>query len=214
MFVGNGLMQATALQALLAPVRALYRRDITAGGPVAPMLAEVDAALGSMLAPDQFPEPRLLPGCRHLAAAAAAAAGTPGEPVAQAVLEYAGVFHWQQNPNYDDDVLGAGYMANYGYFNLLGWHGFAEHPALSCGLLLLGPGLDYPAHAHPAEEIYHPLNDAAEWWRDGVPWRRETVGAAIHHPPGMHHATRTAEQPLLALYCWRGELGADKPRLV
>ena len=130
------------------------------------------------------------------------------------MLAHADALHWQQNPNYDDARLGTGYMANYGYFNLLGWHGFAERPNLSCGLLLLGSGLDYPSHAHPAEEIYHPLNDAAEWWREGVDWYRQSAGAPIYHRSRLAHAMRTAERPLLALYCWRGELGPDKPQLV
>ena len=38
-------------------------------------------------------------------------------------------------------------------------------------------------------------------------WRVEQPGAAIHHRPGERHAMRAGAEPLLALYCWQGEIG-------
>ena len=79
-----------------------------------------------------------------------------------------------------------------------------------CGFLLLGPCTLYPPHAHATEEVYLVLAGTAAWQRDHGPWRDLPPGSA--HPPPAHlpHATRTASEPLLALYFW---WGAD-PRIV
>ncbi|HSE74771.1 MAG TPA: dimethylsulfonioproprionate lyase family protein, partial [Dongiaceae bacterium] len=73
------------------------------------------------------------------------------------------------------------------------------------GLLLLGPALHYPLHAHPAEEIYHPLTQGGLWRRGEEAWRVVPAGNAIHHAPMVPHETRTTDQTLLALYCWCGD---------
>jgi hypothetical protein len=35
-------------------------------------------------------------------------------------------------------------------------------------------------------------------------YRRREAGEIIHHTSNMNHAMRTGEEPLLALYLWRG----------
>jgi quercetin dioxygenase-like cupin family protein len=81
--------------------------------------------------------------------------------------------------------------------------------AVACGVLLLGPGTEYPAHSHEAEELYFPLAGRA-WWRSGeLDWRLRPPGTSIHHPSWMVHAVRTEREPLLAAYVWRaGDLSA------
>ncbi len=65
-------------------------------------------------------------------------------------------------------------------------------------------GYTIPPHAHPAEEIYHPLTEGGLWRRGQEDWRTIPAGRAIHHPPMIVHETKAAESTLLALYCWRG----------
>ena len=36
------------------------------------------------------------------------------------------------------------------------------------------------------------------------PFRRREAGEIIHHASNVNHAMRTGEEPLLALYLWRG----------
>jgi quercetin dioxygenase-like cupin family protein len=124
-----------------------------------------------------------------------------GAPIAQA----AHLFRWRQNPNYTIATMGAAFMAGYGYVEFAGPKEALFHaPGIRVGLLLLGPHLHYPAHAHPAEEIYHPLTDGGLWRRGQEDWRTVPAGRAIHHPPMIVHETKAAESTLLALYCWRG----------
>jgi quercetin dioxygenase-like cupin family protein len=100
------------------------------------------------------------------------------------------------------------FLKGYGYAVIAGPGGLV--PArIAVGVLLLAPGLLYPAHAHPAEEIYLVLDGASRWWRAGEEWRTEQAGAAIHHSSQLGHAMRAGEAPLCALYLWRGDLATD-----
>ena len=75
---------------------------------------------------------------------------------------------------------------------------------IACGVLLLGPHVTYPAHAHAAEEIYLPIHGVAEWQRGDAGFHPVPVGQAVHHPAWMPHAMRVGAAPLAALYLWRG----------
>ena len=124
-----------------------------------------------------------------------------GAPIAKA----AHLFCWRQNPNYTAASMGAAFMAGYGYVEFAGPKDALFHaPDIRVGLLLLGPHLHYPAHAHPAEEIYHPLTEGGLWRRGQEDWRTVPAGRAIHHPPMIVHETKATDHTLLALYCWRG----------
>lgn len=123
---------------------------------------------------------------------------------------------WVQNPNYRRSPPEPGWLDNYGYAVIAGPEdgppALARHDGLAIGVLLLGPHVHYPLHAHPAREIYIPLG-VAEWWRNAGPWRAQPPGAVIYHPSGTRHATRTQDSPLLAVYLWMGDL-AIHARLV
>jgi quercetin dioxygenase-like cupin family protein len=130
-------------------------------------------------------------------------------PFAEVAAAFAAVepgLDWSQNPNYSVETMGRGYRDRYGYVELIGPGRPVESRDLLVGLLLLGPDMHYPDHAHPAEEIYHVVAGRAEWWREGEGWRWKPPGAMIHHAPMVRHAMRTGGEPLLALYCWTGRV--------
>ena len=127
-----------------------------------------------------------------------------------AIAEAAPSFRWRQNPNYNVANMGADFMAGYGYVEFAGPKDALFHaPKIRAGLLLLGAGLHYPLHAHPAEEIYHPLTEGSLWRRGDEEWRIVPPGTAIHHAPLMPHETRAGDRTLLALYCWRGDTATE-----
>jgi hypothetical protein len=195
----GALIAATG--AILARVHKDLRRAVA---PFAAALGEIHPA--SAVAPPL----QTLAVNRHLPAALAAARGTVAEALAGAAGTLAAEAFWAQNPNYQRRPPDAGFLANYGYFVVAGPAdgppAFIETPSLALGLLLLGPGTLYPAHRHPAEELYIPLAGDGEWQNGDAPWRTEPAGAVIHHPSGVSHATRAGKTPLLAAYLWRGEL--------
>ena len=140
-----------------------------------------------------------------IAAATLLDSALPGTALGTAIARAAPLFRWRQNPNYTAANMGVAFMAGYGYVEFAGPKEALFHaPEIRVGLLLLGPRLHYPPHAHPAEEIYHPLTEGGRWRRGDDGWRVVPAGRAIHHPPLVPHETEAAESTLLALYCWRG----------
>jgi len=116
---------------------------------------------------------------------------------------------WTQNPNYRRRPPSADFLARYGYAQFAGPAGaptLLANERLAFGVLMLGPGTIYPAHSHPAEELYVPLA-SARWQRGEESWRDRRAGDLMHHPSGVVHATQAGKAPLLALYLWLGDLG-------
>lgn len=145
--------------------------------------------------------PRTLPVSALLAPALAAL----DTPLAAALREAAALYRWRQNPNYTAASMGAAFMAGYGYVEIAGPKDALFRAAdIRAGLLVLGPSVHYPQHAHPAEEVYHPLT-VGDWRRGDEDWRRVPAGHAIRHAPMVSHETRAGGQTLLALYCWIGD---------
>ena len=133
-------------------------------------------------------------------------AALPKTAFGAVIAEAAPLFRWRQNSNYTTEIMGAAFMGGYGYVEFAGPKDALFHaPDIRVGLLLLGPGVHYPLHAHPAEEIYHPLTKGGLWRRGNEDWRAVRAGEAIHHPPMMPHETKATDRTLLALYCWRGD---------
>lgn len=190
-------------RALLDAVIAFYDgpgRDGDAGA--GPML---DAVRGDLAAATP-----LVVSPRRIAAAALLDGALQANVLGAAISHAAPLFRWRQNPNYSAANMGAAFMAGYGYVEFAGPKEALFHaPDIRVGLLLLGPGLHYPAHAHPAEEIYHPLTDGGLWRRGQEDWRTVPAGRAIHHPSTVEHETKSADTTLLALYCWRGNTATE-----
>lgn len=174
------------MRALLAAVRGAF-----AGVPeAAPFLADWPAEVVSRRV-----EPVQLPVCRWLGSMA-------GGGVVAELRRAAPVLAWRQT--YGAGDFGADFLAGYGWSEFIGLRGPVASEAIACGVLLLGPQVTYPAHAHQAEEVYLPIHGVAEWQRGDADFAPVPVGQAIHHPAWLPHAMRTGAEPLAALYLWRG----------
>ena len=71
------------------------------------------------------------------------------------------------------------------------------------GIYLQNPNVNYPLHAHEAEEYYLILSGRGSWqvgnlWFDAVP------GSVFHHQPSEPHRMITESEPLLGLWMWTG----------
>jgi mannose-6-phosphate isomerase-like protein (cupin superfamily) len=71
------------------------------------------------------------------------------------------------------------------------------------GLTLIGPETAYPAHRHPAVELYYVVTGTAQWMLNGLSYDK-APGTYILHPSQAVHAMETHAEPLLALYTWSG----------
>lgn len=80
-----------------------------------------------------------------------------------------------------------------------------RHGATRLGFTLIGPGTLYPAHAHPAVELYFVLAGTARWATRSTD-ADQPPGAFILHPSGEPHLMQTGDAPLLAFYVWQGDI--------
>jgi mannose-6-phosphate isomerase-like protein (cupin superfamily) len=122
----------------------------------------------------------------------------------QILVDVAPQLRWAQT--YGRGEVSSTFLDRYGWSELLGLRGPYASRRLALGFLLLGPEVEYPPHAHEAEEIYIVLAGTALWWRKGGTWDPCPPMTVIHHPSGLPHAMRTRNEPLLALYLWRGAI--------
>ncbi len=189
------------LLALLRSIEQVYRR-----APDGPLAAAATRIAGVKQADLRAGQGKRKPVAQFVDRAVDVGRRGPLSAIADAFAAVEPRSDWLQNPNYSVATLGPGYVDRYGYVELIGPGRPVESADLLVGLLLLGPEMHYPDHAHPAEEIYHVVAGHADWWREGEGWRRKPPGSVIHHAPMMRHAMRTKDEPLLALYCWTGDV--------
>ena len=138
-------------------------------------------------------------------ALARARAETMGE-IADAVAELAPSLSWTRTAGHVADPPNAGFLDGYAHATLAASPDDGPFFGVVLGLLLLGAGVDYPPHHHPADEVYLPLTPAR--WIHGLDedHRPEPAGVPIHHRPWQPHGMRTGDAPLLAIYLWSGDV--------
>jgi hypothetical protein len=155
--------------------------------------------------------PSTLPVVRWLAQRLRSAPSFSRELV-HALYEAAPAMAWRQT--YTMSQVGAAFLENYGWTEIVGLSGAVPSERIACGFLLLGPALEYPRHRHEAEEIYVPLVGTASWQQGDGHWRVHPPGTVIHHASNEPHAMRTRVHALLALYLWRSTNLHQKAQLV
>ena len=190
-------IQKWARQLVQTITRGLSARQGNGIAEVLARLAEQDTSEAAF----RVPEPRGLPVLQFLPHCMGEV--TRFDPqLAACIAALEGSLQWRQSPAYTDDILGAGFGANYGWAEIIGPHGFFPGSDFLLGMLMLGPNRHYPDHYHPAPELYWPLTSDSRWSADGRPFDVKPQGAIIWHPAMMLHATITRDSPLLALWCW------------
>lgn len=174
------------MHGLLSAVRRAFDGVAEAG----PFLAEWPE-VGAL----RIVEPVQLPVCQWLN-------GMSENGVMGEIKAASAALHWRQT--YGAADFGAEFLAGYGWSEFIGLRGPVPSDRIACGVLVLGPGVIYPSHAHAAEEVYLPISGLAEWQRGDAGFAPVPVGQAVHHPSWMPHAMRVGAAPLAALYMWRG----------
>lgn len=82
---------------------------------------------------------------------------------------------------------------------LAGPGGYERREDVWVGATLMAPGILYPDHSHPPEEVYLALSEG-EWWNSDMEWTEPGRGGIIYNPPGILHAMRSGQRPFLALW--------------
>ena len=198
-------MGAPFIEALSAFAASEGARDPDLTRPMG-LLGDALARVGR--AADRPPQPSQPVVDRYLAAALAAAVGAPGDLIGNVVDAVGWAVPY---PEYAGEPDMDAMRANYAYAPVIGSAtdaisgGAVAAPYLSdevfVGLVLQGPGCDYPSHVHKSEEIFWVAAGTSDWQKGDV-WRVEGPGGVIHHESGVRHATVTRDGPLLMLFAW------------
>jgi hypothetical protein len=204
-------LYGAADQALSALVSALGRHEGEEEGrsEVLRRLAEQDLSRRAFRAPLAT----RLAACRHLPEAVGAAIMVDSA-LAAALAGMEDELYWRQTAGYSDMALGQpGFMDNYAHAEIIGPHGCFAGDDFRLGFLLLGPGLHYRDHYHPAPELYWLLTGPSDWARGAGGFVTRQAGEMVWHRPHVVHAVCTHDQPLLALWVWTRE-SSETARLV
>lgn len=143
--------------------------------------------------------------------AAIEAAHAKTKHIVQVLVSLSPKLRWGQTYAVED--FGPDFLKRYGWTELIGQRGTIPSEQLACGFLLLGPQVVYPRHSHEAQEVYIPMTAENLWQRDTQAWTSGAAGKPRYHASWEWHAMRTNDQPLLALYLWRGGKLIQKSRI-
>jgi quercetin dioxygenase-like cupin family protein len=164
----------------------------TATGPARAAGLRVAALLAEPPQPAQSRPPRHLPVCDHLDAACTRVR----TDLAAAFRALRPALSWQTRTFAEAPP---GFADGHASARVLDTQGLEQRGGLVAGFSLVAPGITYPEHDHPPEEIYLVLS-GGEWWQDGGAWHAPGPGGIVHNPPGIRHAMRGTDVPLLAIW--------------
>ncbi|KMW59339.1 hypothetical protein AIOL_004321 [Candidatus Rhodobacter oscarellae] len=126
------------------------------------------------------------------------------DPLARAYQEASPVAQWRETWKGSD--IDATFLDRFGCYCLIGGGGAFMSKSMAAYLVYMPPGLHYPWHQHPAEEIYFVLAGSATFRRAGAAPQVLGPGQHVVHASNQPHATTTLDQPLLAHVLWKGDL--------
>ncbi len=186
-------MTRAAFDTLLAEAQALHR--------VHPALHRFCAFAEDLRPTEVTPYPH---PAADLMAADPLLSDSPPCPLAQGFLDAAPLAHWREP--YKDTDIGQDFKDRFGCYCLIGPDGAWDSDSMYAFVVYMPPGLYYPWHHHPAEELYCILAGEAQFLAEGHAPRMLGPGDSVFHASGQSHATQTFDSPLLAYVLWRSHL--------
>lgn len=112
--------------------------------------------------------------------------------------------HWRET--YKGTDIGQDFMDRFGCYALIGDGGPWASAQMNSFVVYMPPGLWYPWHHHPAEELYLVLAGEAEFLREGAASETLRPGDHCFHACNQPHAMRTGNHPVMAYVAWRNQL--------
>ena len=192
---------AAHVERLITTVVAAWRAGATRGDQGSKYL-EAAVAVVSDSPERRLSVPGDQPPCAHLDDLPKPSAVDPAA-VTGALLAARDALAWgTAYPELAGDSRYDAFRAAYAYAELVGPRGPIVTDRLSAFITIQGPGVLYPPHAHPAPEVYWVVAGTAQWRRGHEDWVTRPPGSFIFHRSGLPHATRTENEPLLALAFW------------
>ncbi len=134
----------------------------------------------------------------NLTIAALAPSGLPPQlaKLVSMMLEFEPFLPWYKRPIDNNPAV----LAGHANAQIIGPQGLMVREDITVGVTLLAPGLTYPEHQHPPEEVYLVLSEGL-WWQAGQPWQAPGVGGLVYNTHNVMHSMRSAQTPLVAIWC-------------
>lgn len=184
----------------------VFRARMEPGTPAAATVERAFATLAGSSGVRCATGGQRLPVCRLLAPAVAHAKGAAADlaALADAFVALEPEVHWRRRPS-DDPVFAEGHAS--AWIVGPGAEAIEQRDDVRLGVSLMAPGIVYPDHRHPPEEVYVALSPGA-WRQNDGPWREPGTGGTVYNPADIVHAMRAAPSaPLFAVWCL-----SDAPR--
>ena len=151
--------------------------------------------------PGARPAAQRLPVCDHLAAAAATARRHSARiaAVIDAFLALEPDLRWAPRAS-GGPLASPNWPQGHANATILGPGGLEPRDDVHIGVSLMAPGVRYPDHRHPPEEVYLVLSPG-RFQHGGSAWAEPGLGGTFHNAPDILHAMASDEAPLLAIWC-------------
>lgn len=152
------------------------------------------------------PEAAPLPVCKQIDAAAhhtRAVEASDSSPVARhahCLSQLAGQLSWYRRKGVEpaDEPL----YGSHANAIIVGPGGIEQRDDVWIGCSVVAPGIRYPDHDHPPEEVYLVLSEGY-WRQEQNAWFEPGIGGVVYNSPGIVHAMKSGERTLLATWCLR-----------
>lgn len=139
------------------------------------------------------------PVCNHLASAFSASGHMDDlQPLIAAFATIEPDLEWKPR-NSSGSSASANFATSHANAMVAGPGGLEERDDLWLGVSLLAPHVRYPDHTHPPEETYLVLSEG-DFMQGADNWFTPGIGGSFYNPPGVLHAMRSGETPLLAIW--------------
>lgn len=191
--------RSATLNNLLSCTQAAIAARVASDTAPARAMRRVAAALALPAPPRPSLTPRLQPACEflHPALSTLEQRAPDLSPLAGALRLLAPELVWRQRSS-DDPV----FMKSHANAALVGPEPDAleQRSDVRVGISLVAPGITYPDHRHPPEEVYIVLSEG-DWRQESGPWHTPGFGGIVYNPHDIVHAMRSGRSPLLAIWC-------------
>jgi quercetin dioxygenase-like cupin family protein len=123
-------------------------------------------------------------------------------PMLQNAIVAAGpIAQWRET--YKGTDIGDTFMRQFGCYCIIGEGGPYQSQSFRAYMVYMPPGLFYPRHHHPAEEMYFVVSGSAKFQREGSADEVLIEGQTAFHASNQPHAMETLNEAVLCLVFWR-----------
>lgn len=147
---------------------------------------------------------RRLPVCSHLGAALSVE--MKDEPLHRFADRFEAIepsLEWRRRSNCDGSES-ENFFEGHANAMIVGPGGLEQRRDVWLGVTLMAPYVRYPNHDHAPEEVYLVLSDG-EFRQAESAWFSPGIGGSFYNPPGIKHAMRSVDTPLLAFWALLAE---------